>query len=474
MLLPIEKEREFRFKLALRLGLPIFALASILIFSLLSQYLDHIPGAFIIIAVGLLAILVYFAFYIFYQGYNERITDPITRMFTREYLFEYFEKEIKHGPYTIIMVSIDNLNDINERYGVKNGDKVLRHTAEWIGTFFEQKGLKRFPVGHLKGGEFLIGFNGPKSRYKNMLDLFCLKTEEYVVEGMEIYISGAVVDTSFSTDIGHMVDYLVQQRSFRLEEKNMGEHDDQLSHDYIESQVMHALKNRLLSMMFQPVEVRNERFFDISVKLIDETGRFLHQKNYMPVINRMGLSYEYDLIVCQAAIDLLKAHAGVALSIEISPASIRRYSFLETLKDYSGSDSGLFSRLLLVVGEKEYYGNIKRYNDTLQTYRNTGIRIVIDNLGSQQTSLLYLKDLDIDMIRFDNRFAKQLRRENYRALISGLHSAAKALGVKTWLRMIADDESYTVARAIGIDALQGNFIGIIGTAEIITNSEEKQ
>ena len=67
-----EIERIQRFKLALRMGIPIFMLASILLFSLLTQYFEHIPSNFIIIIVGLLAIAVYFQFFLIYQGFKER------------------------------------------------------------------------------------------------------------------------------------------------------------------------------------------------------------------------------------------------------------------------------------------------------------------------------------------------------------------------------------------------------------------
>jgi len=106
MLLPETREREALFKLAIRMGFPIFLLSSVLIFSLLSQYLDDIPSSFIVIGVGVFAIAVYFSFYLIYKGYDERITDPITHMFTREYSMNLFKKEIEKGPYTFVLMSL--------------------------------------------------------------------------------------------------------------------------------------------------------------------------------------------------------------------------------------------------------------------------------------------------------------------------------------------------------------------------------
>ncbi|RUM67121.1 MAG: hypothetical protein DSZ03_00165, partial [Sulfurimonas sp.] len=177
MLLPEIKEREAQFKLAIRMGFPIFLLSSVLLFSLLSQYLDVIPSSFIIIVVGLFAVAVYFLFYLIYKGYDERITDPITHVFTREYGMALFKKEIQQEPtYTFILISIHNLHDINEQYGINNGDIVLYETAQWIGRFFEEKGVKNFPICVLKGGDYLIGLKGDKNRYKTM----SLATDEFI------------------------------------------------------------------------------------------------------------------------------------------------------------------------------------------------------------------------------------------------------------------------------------------------------
>jgi GGDEF domain-containing protein len=73
---------------------------------------------------------IYFIFYLIYRGFNVKITDDVSKTFTREYLFGYLKKELKtNKEYTLILVSIDNLNDINSLYSIKNGDKVL---LKWI------------------------------------------------------------------------------------------------------------------------------------------------------------------------------------------------------------------------------------------------------------------------------------------------------------------------------------------------------
>ncbi len=95
MLLPQKKEREYRFKLALRMGLPIFALVLALISNTLITTYESLNSAFYFEAIVLLAFSIYFIFYIIYSGFNVRITEEVTKTFTREYLYEYLQKEIR-------------------------------------------------------------------------------------------------------------------------------------------------------------------------------------------------------------------------------------------------------------------------------------------------------------------------------------------------------------------------------------------
>ncbi|MCD6173704.1 MAG: GGDEF domain-containing protein, partial [Sulfurimonas sp.] len=103
MLLPKIKEREYRFKLALRMGLPIFALILAFISNTLISSYQNLQVSFYIESIILLAISIYFIFYLIYKGFNVRITELISKTFTRDYLYKYLKKKIENKKnYTLI------------------------------------------------------------------------------------------------------------------------------------------------------------------------------------------------------------------------------------------------------------------------------------------------------------------------------------------------------------------------------------
>ena len=97
MLLTKTKEREYRFKLALRMGLPIFGLVLALISHTLITSYENLTLSFYIESILVLLFSIYFIFYLIYNGFETKITESVTNAFTREYLYKYLTKEINNN-----------------------------------------------------------------------------------------------------------------------------------------------------------------------------------------------------------------------------------------------------------------------------------------------------------------------------------------------------------------------------------------
>ena len=469
MLLPETKERELRFKLALRMGLPIFFLTVILAIVGLSDYFEQIPLSFYVTALVLLTVMVYFIFFLIYAGFEERITDPVTGMFTREYTVALLKKALKEGPYTVMLVSVENLNDINERYGVQNGDRVLREFSHWVGRFVQQKGVEKFPIGHFKGGDFFIGLPGLKQEYASLLDLLCLKVENFMVDDIELQMSGSVVDSSLSTDLEQLIDELFERQQLRRVDREEGD-EEEISPSELESAVVTAVTEKRFSMMFQEVREGGERVvLEASIKLYGENGKLIHQKKYLPVISRLGLARDYDLMLVERVIGFCRAYTGrERLALPISPSTLRNLHFFKTVQMLLAENAAAKGRIILILEEREYYPQTRRFNEMLQSYRRMGIGVALDRLGKNPTTMRYLRELDVDMVRYDMLFGKQLADRKVQALLRGLNLTARDLGIKTWIRMIEDAESARIAASVGVDLLQGNQIGTIASLEAFT------
>jgi len=454
MLLPHAKEREYRFKLALRMGLPIFALVIALISHTFINSYESLQPAFYFESILLLAFSIYFIFYLIYSGFDIKITDEVSKTFTREYLYKFLQDELKKDiQYSLILISINNLNDINTTYGLKNGDKILNKVVLWIGKYLEEKGIKNFPMGHIKGGDFIIGLKGNKNSYKTVIELMSLKIQDLKIDDIEVKISINITDTTFSTELDYMIEHLFElQQNIKLTAKE----EQFLDPSELDLSVIDAIKNKNFSIVTQNVFHNNKNVItEYFIRLKSPSGKILFPKSYMKVLNRLGLMVEFDLMILEKSIKNYKNISNEIFALCISPTSLRNSQFLSNLKELLNKHLEVKDKIMFILSETEYYSQINKYRDTLNLLRDMGVFITIDRVGSIHTSFLYLRDLDIDMIRFDSYYAKDIKNKD---IIEGFNLMAHKKGVKTWMKNIEDKNIMKFAQNIGIDYLQGKYL----------------
>ncbi len=461
MLLPKEKERSHRFMLALRTALPLFSLAAILTFASISDYFQHIPTVFFLLAIFILAVSVYFIFYMIYRGFDEQITDPITHTFTRSKLVSILKEDIsKYDDYSIVLISIENLHDINAQYGTAAGDNILQNVAKEVSLFFLDKGFDRFPIGHFKGGDFLLGLKGKYNTVRPFVEMMLIKFDDFIIDDIEVKIRGAIVDKNLGSDTQALIERVFElYEADREEDEDVrrSDQDDDLSLLALQEDVRYAMKNRKMSLMFQPVEAE-EKIVQVSIKLQGKNENILHQKHFIPIVKRLGFEREYDEIVIEKILQVYKKRSQVSFAFNISPSVLRNRRFFERLKQMVEKEKVDYRGLVIILSEKEVYTNMRRYNELLQEYRALGVRFVLDNIGSLNASVEYLKRLEVDIIRFDKSFSRHIDSPVYKALLEAYKKISDDLGMKSWIKMVDTKEAKKFFETIKIDYIQGNAI----------------
>lgn len=458
MLYPETKERINRFKLALRMGLPVFALAVITVTSLLMRYFDQIPSNFVIVAITLLGIMVYYIFYLIYQGFDERITDPITHTFTREYFVRFIEKESRKRPYTLLLFGIENLSDINMQYGYKNGDVILRKIAEELNDYFVSKGFSQITLARFKGADIIVALEGKEEDFKTMMDLMCVRFRHKMIDDIDVDIVGSMVDTTRTRDSGKLMEHL-----YDLQSENRETHltnGDEIDLDVFDRLVIEAVNSRSFIFRYQAVyREGNLNMYEMSAKMQGEDERLIHQKRFMPAIGRLGLQRDFDNLQLEKAVErIAQLPDGVALAVNISANSLRNAYFFEHVTMLFSNNPVLKGRLFFVFSENSYYYQSERFNSRLQAFRRAGVGIVLDRLGGVHTTLQYLQELEVDVVRYDTNLTRRIGDPVQTALIEGFEKTMKQLGIASWCSHIETAEQFRKAEALGIDLMQGIYL----------------
>ncbi|MCD8476718.1 MAG: diguanylate cyclase [Sulfurospirillum sp.] len=109
-------------------------------------------------SISLIPIYVYYTVYLIYHGFQTTLIDPITKTFTRNEILLKIKK-IKNPKDIVTLLHVNNLNDINERYGIANGDMILRTLMTELEVFLEEHQYKNTPIGRYSNDSFLLIFS---------------------------------------------------------------------------------------------------------------------------------------------------------------------------------------------------------------------------------------------------------------------------------------------------------------------------
>lgn len=450
-----EKERSHRFLLALRMGLPIFFLSLVSFFTLFLQPKAGILSLIFLIF-SLLAIAVYFIFFLINQSTYENITDSITHTFTPEYFFKLFNRWNKRQTNTVVMIGIQNLTSINEQYSIRNGDKILIEIVRLINEFFISKEIKTLPICRYKGGDFILLFKGEKEKYSPLVELFLAKYQENTINDVEVKLCGVYLDTKYVKKIEEVITRLYEiQYAYKID--NIMIDDDKIIPSQLEASVLDALEHKRYSLALQRIVLDDESSMEeVSFKLVGIDGGLIHQSRFIPLLNRIGKMSEYEKYLLEIVVKMARGSES-SYALNLTPALLRNGVFfqyaLELLQQYPDAKG----KVILILDEKEYSPQIKRFREQIAQYRAVGYQIALDRYGSNHITMMYLKEIEIDYVRFDSLYSRHIKEEKYQNILHGLNIAAHLCGAKTWISMIEDDESDRIALQMKINIRQGNF-----------------
>ena len=99
-------------------------------------------------------------------------------------------------------------------------------------------------------------------------------------------------------------------------------------------------------------------------------------------------------------------------------------------------------------------------NDIIQSLRNAGHEVCLDDFGAGYTSFRNLQALDIDILKIDGSFITGVSssREN-QLFVRTLLDLARNFGMKTVGEWVDNDADAMLLKGLGVDYLQGYIIG---------------
>jgi EAL domain-containing protein (putative c-di-GMP-specific phosphodiesterase class I) len=470
MLLSELDERERRFKLALRAGIPIVLLIFLVLYSTFfkSGTTFHFNLEIGFLMGALVFITVYFIYFLMDLSVKETLIDQTTQGFNQK---AFIEKLHKYQPKTIVLLIIKNLSTINENYSTADVDLLLYNVIHKLDQELTKAGLEKALIARRYGAEFLISLDKNSDDIQTIFDNFIENNK--VINNIELDYAFAVITNtgkSLEKDIIHLKDLIASQDKESGEARKPDRIKDARDISTTEESITQALRQKNLILTFRPllnVKTDNIDIYEISVKLSSDKIGQIMPKVYLPIINRLGLGREYDKALVQHVISLLPLiDEHISLSFNLSPFSLRDEKFQENFFQYLEESGVNPSRLIIELYERKTHHNLSGYLKTLNKFRAKGVRIAIDNFGSSNASMEYMKHFKFDLVQFDRDYVTKLDDTNTYAMLNSMVKMSKDLHITTVAKWVDNASQKQTLKTLGLDYLQG-----FGIAKPISETE---
>ena len=212
--------------------------------------------------------------------------------------------------------------------------------------------------------------------------------------------------------------------------------------------------------------------YEIAIKLKCYTQKDdILPRIFLPIVNRLGLGREYDITLVKHVVDLLPlVNENISFTFNLSPFSLRDLAFQTKVFEYLTLKKVDPTRLIIQLYERKTHHDLSGYLKTLTKFRSHGLRICIDNFGSSNASMKYMKHFKFDMIQFDRDYVTNLENETTYAMLHSLIKMSKDLQVKTVAKWVDNESQEQKLKALGIDYVQGFGISKPINEEMLINT----
>lgn len=183
-------------------------------------------------------------------------------------------------------------------------------------------------------------------------------------------------------------------------------------------------------------------------------------EEFIPAAEQTNLIAPLErLVFAQLARDLpllLKQHPDIRVGVNLSIRHITAPDFLPFIHGWLDAlPAATITHLDFEITETYFQRISKPVIDGLHALRQRGVRIVMDDFGSGQSSLSRLHTLPFDVIKLDKQFAQQIEHPMVYAIIKAAVAFTQEFGLELIAEGVETAEQCEALKALNCQLVQG-------------------
>ncbi|MGR8933112.1 MAG: EAL domain-containing protein [Gammaproteobacteria bacterium] len=407
--------------------------------------------------------------------------DALTGLYNRHRFQEQLERSIvaaqRNGEkFALIYFDLDEFKYVNDTFGHRSGDTVLVRIASEISVIVRSAEI----FARLGGDEFAI-----LCYLSAQTDIAALPVRiNQTVGSIPFRFRGANLRMTASVGVslypahGETAEDLVAHADTAMYmAKRQGKNTWALydpCKDTSETmaerlswrrRIHQALEEDLFELHFQGVfHVHRQSLshIEVLIRMRDpqHPERLIMPSQFIPLAENTGQILEIDRWILRQGIRLMGENPQMpALAVNISGRSFDDPGLPHFIRECLAECSVDPRRLIIELTETEAVSDVQDAQRFIESIRKAGCYVCLDDFGSGFSTFAYLKYLDVDILKIDGMFIRDLynNHEN-QVFVNAMVGIAKGLGKTVLAECVEDAATLEMVAGLKIDLVQGYYL----------------
>ncbi len=415
-----------------------------------------------------------------YQASHDALTGLINRGEFERRVTNTLATTRKDGSvHALCFMDLDQFKVINDTCGHFAGDELLRHLGKILGGIVRESDT----LARLGGDEFGVLMEHCKLSQATRLADKILQTihdYQFIWEGGAYRIGISIGLVAITETTGSFVELFKQADLACYHAKEQGRNrvhvyeaeNTELVARHKEmkwvGKINRAIDEDRFCLYAQPiVSLKNKslRHYELLLRMRDEDDSTIPPGAFLPAAERYNIIEKVDAWVFKHACTLLAQHPEFirnidSVSINISGPSLSNVDFLRVIQD-NLRDYGIpAEKICMEITETVAISNLSAATHFISTMKQAGCRFSLDDFGSGLSSFAYLKNLQVDFLKIDGMFVKDIVDDPIdHAMVKSINDIAQVMELKTIAEFVENRDIMNLLLEIGVDFCQGYYLG---------------
>lgn len=408
--------------------------------------------------------------------------DPLTGRYNRR----AFEARLQHAIETAVVegkqhalfyIDMDQFKVVNDTCGHVAGDELLKQVASLLEREIRDSDM----LARLGGDEFgvlLESCDLNKAAEHAEAMRLRVRKHRFVWQDKPFDISISIGLVPITAECANMEEVLKNADAACYVAKDSGrnrlqiyqQHDKELAQRYGEMQWVSRIQRALEENRFElhgqligpTVNKSLPPHYEVLVRLRNPDGQLVPPMAFIPAAERYNLMPSIDQWVVQNALELLAAlrtrgqREDIALAINLSGQSLGNDEVLAAIRRSIEETGVAPARLCFEVTETAAITNLAAASRFMHYLRQLGCQFSLDDFGSGLSSFGYLSNLEVDYIKIDGHFVKNILSDPLsRSIVDAINRIGHVMGIRTIAEFVESKEIAAELEKLGIDYVQG-------------------